>query len=78
MSLTPTDQTKLLIGAVAIVPYLATLAVFLVPMYILRKQSMLGAAWKDSLFWLASIIVFYGSSVGFMYVPWPGLDSKVE
>lgn len=74
-SITTTDQAKLLIGAISVIPYLITLLVLLVPLYVINKKSLLGAAWKDSLLWIASIFVYYGISVGLMFIPWPGIPT---
>ena len=73
IQLSPTDQAKLLIGAISLVPYVLVLALFLIPMYVACKRPMLGASWKDALMWVSSIFVYYGISVGLMYVPWPGI-----
>lgn len=67
-------QKKLLISAYALIPYVVTTAILLIPMYVARKQSMLGAAWKDSLMIIVSVIIFYGLSFGLMYVPWPEIQ----
>ena len=70
-------EKKLLISAYAVIPYVVTTAILLIPMYVARKQSMLGAVWKDSLMIIASVIIFYGLSFGLMYVPWPEIRHPI-
>ena len=65
------DQTKLVIGAISVVPYLLVLALLFIPLYVVNKRPLMGAGWKDALLWIGSIFVYYGLSVGSMYVPWP-------
>ena len=75
-SISVTDQAKLLISAISVVPYLITLLVLLIPLYVINKKSLLGAAWKDSLLWVTSIFVYYGISISIMYIPWPGIPTN--
>jgi hypothetical protein len=65
------DQTKLFIAAISVVPYLIVILLLLIPLYVVNKKPLLGAKWKDALLWIGSILVYYGVSVGIMYVPWP-------
>ena len=76
VQVSPEDQTKLIIGAISVVPYVIVVALLLVPLYVINKRPLLGAAWKDALLWVGSILVYYGVSVGFMYVPWPMPDAS--
>ena len=71
-----TSQTKLLIGAISILPYILVLSFFLIPVYIIRKQTLLGAPWKDGVMWAGSVFVYYGISVGLMFLPWPSISTN--
>lgn len=63
-------EKTMTIAAISVLPYLVALTLALIPVYLVQKQALLGSAWKDSLLWLASVVVYFGASVGFMYIPW--------
>lgn len=70
------DQSKLVISAIAVVPYLVIMTLMLIPLYVANKKPLLGAKWKDALLWVGSVVAFYGLSFGFMYIPWPIPESE--
>ena len=43
------DQSKLVISAIAIIPYLVIMTILLIPLYVVNKKPLLGAKWKDAL-----------------------------
>ena len=65
----PADEQKLVISAISLIPYVLATALLMIPLYVVQKKALLGASWKDALLWLGGLVVYYGLSVGFMYMP---------
>jgi hypothetical protein len=66
-----TFQTKLVLSGIALIPYIFTLFVVLLPVYIVDKRSILSAVWKDAMLWIGSLVLFYLATLGSMLLPWP-------
>ncbi len=70
-NLTPTATGIVTIAALSLIPYILVVGLALIPLYLVQKKALLGAAWKDSLLWVGSVLLYFGASVGIMFVPWP-------
>lgn len=66
-------ETTFILSGISALPYVVALGAALIPLYVIRKDALLGAAWKDCLLWIGSLILFYFLSVANMYLPWPSV-----
>jgi hypothetical protein len=72
MQLSPEDEKKLRISGFALIPFVVTLLLCIAVLYGVNGGRSLfrdKAGWDVAL-WVGATVVYYGLSVGTMYVPW--------
>lgn len=62
---------KLRISGISLIPYMIVAALWAGVAYGVRGQAITGSVGGDVGLWIASVVTYFGTSFGMMFVPWP-------